>query len=225
MFIFHIPYRARAGQEFRREQLIRALTTIKICFLKYKYEFKIIICEQNNNTPFNRGMMFNVGFIESEKRFLNTENKYIQFNADVYINNDIDFPSDLLSFKNGFLEINESGSVQYLANCCIYDKKSYILTNGFPNDLIGWGGDDWAIMRRIKEKNVGIIHTNDILSKWVHETPDTVKINNNNDINIYYGLNNDIQYNGIDNCHYSIDRYGEFHDENSHIYHFLISTE
>lgn len=232
-FIFHIPYRARGNQTFRRSQLQKAIKSITTYFSKYTYQFKIIVCEQNDDMPFNRGVLFNIGFLESEKRFPYASTKYIQFNTDIEIN-DVSFPMELLKFTNGFMEINScittegTPSTLFLANCCIYDKKSYLKCNGFPNNLYGWGGDDFAMKRRIKSKNINFIQTTESLSKFVSEDISQQKLYTHNDQevncqNITKALNDEIEGNGVDSCKYTIDAYGEFHDENSNVYHLMVS--
>lgn len=66
-----IPYRGR------EEQLERFISHISnyMNIIHPTIKYKIVILEQNNKHPFNRGKLLNSGFLECEK--LNTETKYI----------------------------------------------------------------------------------------------------------------------------------------------------
>jgi hypothetical protein len=67
MFIILISYRARVNQEFRRRQLMTAISNFKEYFEHNKIEYKIVISEQNNDNKFNRGFLLNAAFLEAEK--------------------------------------------------------------------------------------------------------------------------------------------------------------
>ena len=103
-YVFIIHYRARHPQEKRREQLIAALNSIKEAFTKYKKQHRIIIIEQNNDLPFNTGLLKNIGFLEGEKLY-NIPKLYLHFNVDYSIDKTKEFPKELDDFDgNGFLD-------------------------------------------------------------------------------------------------------------------------
>ena len=57
MFVFLISYRARGNQTFRKEQLSYLIENINKYFNLHSLEYKIVICEQNDDDKFNRGQI------------------------------------------------------------------------------------------------------------------------------------------------------------------------
>jgi N-terminal domain of galactosyltransferase/N-terminal region of glycosyl transferase group 7 len=226
MLIFLITYRARNEHIFRRKELITLIDNMKNYFhvnLNDIGEYKIIICEQNNDHPFNRGILYNSAFLESEKMFHNHEKRYFLLNVDYIFNMEYKFPLEFLMNSNGVIDIYSYSK----AGCICIDTESYKKINGFPNNFYGWGGEDVAVEKRIMENNIP--YDNSLLGCGL-----IIEINNTNLIVDYdeyrkynaYNLSkaqNDVAFqNGIDNCIYNIDGYGEFHNGND-IYHYLIS--
>lgn len=232
MFIILITYRATGVQYFRRDEMIELLENIKEYMKNNDVEYKIIICEQNNNDLFNKGVLYNISFLESEKYFKYFK-KYIMINVDYRFNHDFEFPKEYLLNNNGFYDIyTVSEYLPLLGGCCIFDPVSYLLINGFPNNIYGWGGEDMAIFRRIHNRgihynrtllNIGIIKDN---SGW-NVGDEERNVNNDRDINIINtekAKNDPIPKNGLDTCYYNIDGYGEFHNGDS-IIHLLASFD
>ena len=104
-------------------------------------------------------------------------------------------------------------------------RESYTIINGFPNDLLGWGGDDWAIYNRLIRKNVSIYYPKNLSnSGFIIENNDDKKVTDisNNDKNMQLAKRDDIDTNGLSSCIYTINNKGEFHNENN-IYHYLVN--
>jgi hypothetical protein len=222
MFIILVSYRARGIQTFRRNEIIKMIDNVKTYFEKSMIPYKIFISEQNNDKKFNRGLLLNVAFLECEKLF-NFDKKYFHMNTDYTINLSKDFPKDLLEFKQGFLDLFRP-PFPVLGAACIFDAESYKLINGFPNDLEGWGGDDWAIYNRIMHHNVNIItpinlfNNNFIIEEHLIFGNDE----SNNSHNINLASRNDSETNGLTSLIYNIEGQGEFHDGNI-VFHYLIN--
>jgi hypothetical protein len=208
MIVFHITYRARGTQTFRRDQLIGAIANIKEYFTKNNVPYKIVISEQNNSEPFNRGCLLNAAFLESEKLF-NFEKKYFHFNTDYLFDLVREFPDEFILFTKGFLDVHRTHlNSSVLGGACLFDSESYKLINGFPNDLVGWGGDDWAIYKRIIEKDIniyipeGLFNSGYIIEEDNYSSRDIIS----NHINYNKAFRNDTDINGLNTCKYSIYR-------------------
>jgi len=220
MFIVLVSYRSRGNQTFRREQLIKMLDNTCAYFKNNGLECKIVVAEQYNNNKFNRGFLLNVAFLESK---VFQCKKYFHMNVDYYFDLTKKIPEELLNVK-GFIELFKP-PYPVLGSACVFDSDSYELINGFPNDLEGWGGDDWAIYNRIKTKQIKLIETpNHICNSGI-----ITEINNqfcvdqsNNEKNIRLSFRPDIDTNGINSIHYKIDGHGEFHNGND-IIHLLVN--
>jgi hypothetical protein len=221
MFIFLVAYRARGNQQFRREQLSSLIENIESYFDNHNIEYKIIICEQNDDERFNRGKLLNVAFLESEKLF-NFPKKYFHMNTDYLIDLTRSFPSEILNLKNGVIDLHKP-NYDVLGAACVFDPESYNTINGFPNDLLGWGGDDWAIYNRLIRKNVSIFYPENLTnSGFIIENNDDKAITDqsNNGKNMELAGRDDITTNGLSSCIYKINSNGEFHNEKN-IYHYL----
>ena len=220
MFVFLIAFRARGNQSFRRDQIIDLLKNIESYLGKHSIEHKIMICEQNDEGKFNRGKLLNIAFIESEKQFQGS-NTYIHMNIDYQFDVNRDFPRELLQVK-GVLDLHKP-SYPVLGAACVFDSDTYRTINGFPNDLLGWGGDDWAIYNRLLRKNITIYYPIHLTNTgFILENNDDKKIKDtsNNPTNMELAKRNDIETNGVTTCKYQVNSMGEFHQAN--IIHLVV---
>ena len=220
MFIVLVSYRSRGNQTFRREQLIKMLDNTHAYFKNNGLECKIVVAEQYNNNKFNRGFLLNVAFLESK---VFQCKKYFHMNVDYYFDLTKKIPEELLNVE-GFIELFKP-PYPVLGSACVFDSDSYELINGFPNDLEGWGGDDWAIYNRIKTKQIKLLET----PNYICNSGIITEINNqfcvdqsNNEKIIRLSFRPDIDTNGINSIHYKIDGHGEFHNGND-VIHLLIN--
>jgi hypothetical protein len=224
MFVFLIAYRARGIQTFRKQQITTMMDNIKSYFAKYNLDYRIVIIEQNDDNRFNRGLLLNAAFIESQKLEFNKP-KYIHFNVDYQFDLDRLFPTEITTFTTGFLDLHRP-PFPVLGAACIFDATSYIQINGFPNDIHGWGADDWAIYNRINSQNITIFTPEKLFnSGFIIETnqPPNITDTSQVDKNMQLARRNDIDTNGLNTCVYTIEKNGEFHD-GQQIFHFLINS-
>jgi hypothetical protein len=223
MFIILVSYRARGIQEFRRRQLIETIQNFKTYFGQNNIEYKIVIGEQNDDHKFNRGFLLNAAFLEAEKEFTFPK-KYFHMNTDYTFDISRPFPKEILDFETGFIDLYRH-PFPILGSACVFDAESYKIINGFPNDLEGWGGDDWAIYNRIQQNKInidtppGLFNSKFIIDEIVHFENDQ----SNNFKNIELARRNDAENNGLTTIKYNIDGYGEFND-GTKVFHYLIST-
>ena len=225
MFIILVSYRAREPQCFRRNEIKKMIENVNTFFSTNNIEYKIVICEQNNDIKFNRGILLNIAFLESEKLFRYNK-KYIHMNTDYTFNLDRKFPIEFLNLQKGFLDLYRF-PYPILGSACVFDPESYKEINGFPNDLYGWGGDDWAIYNRIMYKKINIETPDNLFnSGFILEECNTTDhipgYKDTNDNNMKLARRNDIYTNGLNSCRYNIDNNGEFHDGNI-VFHYLAS--
>jgi len=225
MFIILVSYRARGIQSFRRTQLIHTIENFKNFFEKHNKEYKIVISEQNNDKKFNRGLLLNAAFLESEKIFTFPK-KYMHMNTDYRFNLSREFPEELSNI-NGFLELFRVHwpHLSLLGSACVFDPESYAKINGFPNDLEGWGGDDWAIYNRIIYRKVNLYTPPHLINSGfiIEENVSFYNDESNNFKNSELAKRNDIESNGLTTIKYSIGGHGEFHGGN--VFHYLINFD
>jgi hypothetical protein len=224
MFIILVSYRARGVQSFRRNEVIKAITNFKIYFEDNKIEYKIVISEQNNDNKFNRGMLLNAAFLEAEKKFTFSK-KYMHMNADYTFDLSRKFPQELLDFKEGFIDLYRL-NWPILGSACAFDAESYKIINGFPNDLEGWGGDDWAIYNRIVHNKINLIMPPGLFNSGfiIEEDCNIYTDKSNNGKNMDLAKREDFKVNGLNSLKYKLDGYGEFNNETT-VFHYLINDE
>ena len=222
MFVFLIAYRARGIQTFRRAQIVNMIESINTYFGKHEIPYKIVVIEQDDDERFNRGKLLNIAFLESENR-LHGPRTYFHFNVDYEFNQEFPFPRELLTFTSGIIDLHRP-NYPVLGAACVFDNESYKRMGGFPNDLYGWGGDDWAIYNRAMAAGVyiqtpqGLFNSGFVIEHNVIFNNDSSQ----NDKNMNLAKRNDSSTNGLSTCNYSITRKGEFHNENN-IIHYLVS--
>jgi hypothetical protein len=177
-----IPYRARGDNLFRRDHLKEFYKCITK-FLK-NISFKLVVLEQNNNLPFNRGLLLNVGFLECEKQVNSKIKYYCHHNCDLlpedstldYSYTCIKSIRDLFGYHSG------------LGGICIINRNDFRNINGFCNNMWAWGSEDLCIKQRADKQNIKVIRTqyNSGVKEFSHirdgssNSINSEKINNNN---------------------------------------------
>jgi hypothetical protein len=226
-YIFLLPYRARSPNEVRRQEIMNALDSITSYFPAKKIPYTVIVVEQNNDDPFNKGLILNAGFIESEK--YNTMPRiYVHMNVDYILDTSREFPQELNDFTKGFIEIynmnlDNNLPVTYIGGGCAFDPDSYKRVNGFPNDIWGWGGEDNALRERVLRR--GVPHTVNSLANngWMKAQNSSAPRNTSKVDDNQKKAFNITDTTGIDGCDYTIDGAGEFNDDRKGIRHVLIN--
>ena len=138
-----VPYR-------NREQHLNIFKKhIREYLNKKNIDFELVIVEQVDNLPFNRGRLLNIGFLEAEKLGCN----YVVFHDVDMLPMDVDYSysSDVLQLANNFIpdgdyikEIYEG----YFGGVTMFPNELFRKVNGYPNDFFGWGFEDDELLRR-----------------------------------------------------------------------------
>lgn len=148
-----VPYRDR-------EQHLKKFIPHMKLFLKDKVDYKIIVVEQNNDKPFNRGLIKNIGFD------LGKENSDYTCFHDVDllpISNKCDYTytESVTKLAIYVSQFNfRKRNVQELGGVVLFQNKVFELVNGFSNNYWGWGLEDDDLGERCKKRNVSL-HSRD----------------------------------------------------------------
>lgn len=131
-----VPYRDRASH---LEQFVPAIA-------KAIPGVELLVVEQGNGKPFNRGALCNVGFILSS-------HEYVIFHDVDMIPEEVDY-----SPQTGATHLATAASqfeykmpyLQYFGGVTMFDRASFKECNGFPANYYGWGLEDDAILDRVR---------------------------------------------------------------------------
>ena len=207
-----VPYRNR------KDQLHRFLTHIKSYMDIINIRFKVIIAEQYNDLPFNRGLLLNAAFLEQEKKRSNYIKYYIHHNCDL-------FPLDF-NLDYSYTPINEVRDIYGynggIGGIAIFNRHAFKNVNGFPNNYWGWGAEDTTLHTRCINNNISIVRNNRYnigIKEESHQTNDLF-----NHINMSKSSNDIPDINGLNTCEYIVSTIeSEFTKKYENIVHYLIN--
>jgi len=160
---FIIPYRDRY------KHLINWLNHVHPLLVKQKIEYQVFIVEQNDNFPFNRGALLNVGFHAIQHKIINSNSAA---NFTCFIFHDVDmvpeteFPLYKCPTKKkeaNHLAVSVSRwnyrltYPNYVGGIVAMQPDTFINIGGFSNSFWGWGGEDDNFHCRLKRNNVSVI--------------------------------------------------------------------
>lgn len=143
-----------------REEHLQILLDRYVTFAnKYKNNLIIVVAEQDDKERYNLGKSRNVGFLEAKK-----------FNPSHVIFSDVDiWPKSDAAWKEMMFAPDKRickhfyyyiASIGGLFSFLVDD---FLKTNGFPNNFVGWGGEDDIFAQRTK---------NVCISRWLYHEGD-----------------------------------------------------
>jgi len=145
-----VPYRNRVSH-------LERFTKDTVKYLKSKkIDFEIIIVEQSDDKPFNRGKLLNVGYIKAKELGC----KYVVFHDVDMIPIEVDYsysevPMHLAT--NFELEYEKSKNLtfdDYFGGVTMMSNSTFETINGYSNLYWGWGFEDDDLLFRCVEKSV-----------------------------------------------------------------------
>ncbi|XP_013415334.1 beta-1,4-galactosyltransferase 4 [Lingula anatina] len=126
-------------------------------FQKQELDYRIYIVEQKAGTIFNRGLLLNIGFVESAKIDGDAYDCFALHDVDLIAENEWNIyncsekvkhmAANISKFKSGLAYEKYSGGV------AMFTKWQYTSVNGYPNTYFGWGGEDDDLYERITNNN------------------------------------------------------------------------
>jgi len=143
----------------RVSQLEEFLKTVPDYLETRGYDWRIIIAEQRDGSPFNRGLMINMGYLSGRRLFPQMTHTVFS-DVDTYpVDRSDSF--DYSGIKGGVNHIF-CGYEQNVGGIVNFDNTVFESINGFPNHLWGWGHEDFAAKRRLDAIGVTVTRTNTV---------------------------------------------------------------
>lgn len=141
-----VPYRNRS------EHLSQFLPAIKKYLSQSDINYEIIIVEQSDEKPFNRGKLLNIGV----KKAIELGCNYVALHdIDMLpINVDYSYTNRPTHLANKFISDNSQKNIvfdEYFGGVTLFTIKDYLKVNGYSNDYWGWGYEDDDLLFRCKE--------------------------------------------------------------------------
>ena len=139
-----VPYRKRPTHLRKFQESIKE-------YLK-DYDYELIIVEQADDLPFNRGKLLNIGF----KLALRKQCDYVVFHDVDMLPIDVDYsysevPTHLATnFTNDDREIFKT----YFGGVTLFPIELFKRINGYSNEYWGWGFEDDDLLLRCTEQKV-----------------------------------------------------------------------
>lgn len=134
-----VPYR-------NRENHLKTFTSHMKSFLK-DFDYEIIVVEQSDEKPFNRGKLLNIG----AKYAIDNKFDYLCFHDVDMLPVDVDYsypehPTSLISE----LENREGGIFfNYFGGITLFTTEQFKSINGYSNNYWGWGYEDTDLFYRV----------------------------------------------------------------------------
>ena len=139
-----VPYRKRPGHLRKFRQSIES-------YLKDQ-DYELIVVEQNDDLPFNRGKLLNIGFEYAVRK----QCDYVVFHDIDMLPIDVDYsysdvPTHLASgFTNSDREIFDT----YFGGVTLFPVDLFKKVNGYSNEYWGWGFEDDDLLMRLTEQHI-----------------------------------------------------------------------
>jgi DNA-directed RNA polymerase subunit E'/Rpb7 len=117
----------------------------------------VYVIDQNNSEKFNRGLLLNIGFYLAEKGHYD---RYIFHDVDSYpdetlfpqyfqfLDYTIHYASPSLGYKYNYPD--------FLGGVEGFTEEDYKTVNGYPNNFLGWGGEDDALYNRLAAEKITV---------------------------------------------------------------------
>jgi hypothetical protein len=147
-----VPYRERESH------LKKFTDAIKLYFKENKIDYELIIVEQIDDKPFNRGKLLNIGFIKAKELLCN----YVVFHDIDMLPLEVDYSYSAVPLHlatNFELEYDKSKNLifdDYFGGVTMFSVETFEKVNGYSNQYWGWGFEDDDLLFRTAEKKIAL---------------------------------------------------------------------
>lgn len=187
-----VPYR-------NREEHLQIFINEMSQFIK-NIDFNIVIVEQNDEKPFNRAKLLNIGFDHKRE----TSDYFCFHDVDMIpIESDYSYPDKPYHMVTYVSQFGGIAYPDYYGGVNIFNKEDFIKINGYSNDFWGWGGEDDDFLKRIKEYGYDLYRRKGTYRSLSHKFNGPNHANYEGNI-IKLGSTYDYQTDGLSNLKYEL---------------------
>jgi hypothetical protein len=140
-----VPYRNR------KEHLSQFIPYMESLLDSDGVDYQIFIVEQDDEKPFNRAKLLNVGFKEASAF------DYFAFHdVDMLpVDSDYSYPDGPTHLSSEVEQFNWGLPYDgYFGGVTLFDKESFTMINGYSNEYWGWGAEDDDVLHRCMLKDI-----------------------------------------------------------------------
>ena len=139
-----VPYRKRPGHLRKFRQSIES-------YLKDQ-DYELIVVEQSDDLPFNRGKLLNIGFEYAVRQ----QCDYVVFHDVDMLPIDVDYSySDVpIHLATGFTNSDREIFDTYFGGVTLFPVDLFKKVNGYSNEYWGWGFEDDDLLMRLTEQHI-----------------------------------------------------------------------
>ena len=139
-----VPYRKRPGHLRKFRQSIES-------YLKGQ-DYELIVVEQADDLPFNRGKLLNIGFEYAVRK----QCDYVVFHDIDMLPKDVDYSySDVpIHLATGFSNSDREIFDTYFGGVTLFPIDLFKKVNGYSNEYWGWGFEDDDLLMRLTEQHI-----------------------------------------------------------------------
>lgn len=131
-----IPYRNR------EEHLTKFIDYIIPATQNQNIECDIVVIEQNDNNPFNRGLLCNCGFFFYHHKYDYVCIHDVDMIGEPFDYSYVDKPTHLCGFIKMKNELYKECFPKYFGGVVLFPNDLFLKINGFSNNYWGWGCED-----------------------------------------------------------------------------------
>ena len=145
-----VPYRDRESH------LTRFIETMSPYLKSKKIKHEIIVVEQTDDKPFNRGKLLNIGYLKAKELGCT----YVVFHDVDMLPIDVDYSYSELPMHlatNFELEYDKSKNLSfddYFGGVTMFSSDTFERVNGYSNLYWGWGFEDDDLLFRVNQKKI-----------------------------------------------------------------------
>lgn len=155
-----VPYRDR--EEHLRRLVPRLRSVLDQQFVSKKGMYEIVVVEQNDSEPFNKGALLNAGFLVMRESF-----DYVCFHDVDFVPIDADYSKPGLPtrriWEGAESRPREPGGVHFInhqfdwffGGVLLFSSEHFRAVNGFSNRYRGWGYEDGDLRERCRYQGLG----------------------------------------------------------------------